>query len=341
MVKILKHCFIKEMLPTKIWYEITHRCNSKCKNCNIWQGPFKKEEELTPDDLYKIFSDPLFSKVDTILISGGEPSLRNDLYECVLAIHKALPYAEINIATNGLQPEFFLNTIERILNNNISIGVGTSIDGLGDNHDLIRGKGSWKKVNQLIDGLIELREQYGNQLVITFGTVLTPENNDEIWKIVRWGEFLRLDYLIQWYNNSSYYSNLETEVDRGREREIVLSLDSERFSLLKEKWLDWLDGKSIKFNCYALRDFLVIKANGDVAPCLSYWAWCIGNLKKDSPLKVWEGYLRQCALVTVHNCQGCLNSWGTFWSWNADGWPYVRYFITHPRQLLSKMIKHD
>jgi MoaA/NifB/PqqE/SkfB family radical SAM enzyme len=281
----------------------------------------------------------LFKNVDTVLISGGEPTLRADLLDCVRAIHRALPEAKINIATNGNNPEYFIYVTQYLLELGIPLIVSTSIDGIGRTHDKIRGRGSWKKVKSLIYGLVDLRRSYP-ELQIGFGTVLTQENATEITKIVEFAEEWDLYYLIQWYNNSSYYSNLwddETQADVELELSIVKKLDDQRFGMLKEKWIDWLNGKPIKFNCYALRDFLVIKANGDVVPCLTQWNWKIGNFKTDSPEKVWDGWLRQKALQTVSNCQGCLNSWGCYWSWESDGWPYVKYFISHPKLLLRKL----
>jgi len=338
MFGILKNCVIKSKKPTKIWYGITERCNSHCKNCNIWKTP-SKIKELTPSEIYTIFSDPLFQKVDTVLISGGEPTCRTDLFECVFEIHRALPNAKINIATNGNLPEFYIEVIHRLLNAHIPVIASTSLEGYRRTHDEIRGKGSWERVEKLIMMLLELRKMYdANNVQIGFGTVLTDKNADEIQMLAFIAEKLGLFYLIQWYNQSSYYSNLDEDANRTKERQVVESLDNDRFGLIKEKWLDYLDGKPIKFNCYALREFLVIKANGDVVPCLSQWNWKIGNLRDESPEKVWNGWLRQKALQTVKGCNGCLNSWGFYWSAESDGWPYVRYFIKHPREALRKLI---
>ena len=339
MITIIRHAFIKDKHPTKIWFSVTQKCNSSCTNCNIWKQPWR-DDDLTPDEIFTIFSNPLFDKVDLVLVSGGEPTCRNDLEKCILSIHKALPNAKINISTNGLLPESYVNMIVSLINAHIPIIASTSLEGTRATHDNIRGKGSWDRVEKLLMMLLEVQKMYGKEMLeIGFGTVLTDQNADEIPMLTKIADKLGLYYLIQWYNNSSFYSNLENDANRTKERKVVESLDEERFGMLKEKWLDWIDGKSIKFKCYALRDFLVIKANGDVVPCLSQWNWVIGNMKKDDPRKVWEGYLRQKALQTVANCQGCLNSWGTYWSWEADGWPYIKYFITHPRQLISKILK--
>lgn len=335
MLRIIRHCFIKDKLPTKIWFGITEKCNSSCTNCNIWRQPWK-DDELTPDEIFKIFSDPLFNNVDTVIISGGEPTIRKDLLECIRMIHRALPTADINLSTNGLLPDYCIGIVDALLSEDIPVIVSTSIEGPKGIHDEIRGNGSWDRVQKLITMLMGLRA-CDSRLKIGFGTVLTHKNAKYIPELIKWADENGIYYLIQWYNHSSFYSNMTDEINRDKERKIVESLDEEKFSLLKEKWLDWLDGKPIKFNCFALRDFLVIKANGDVVPCLSQWNWKIGNLRDDPPLKVWESWWKEKALQTVRNCQGCLNSWGLYWSAEADGWSYIKYFINHPIQLLKKI----
>ena len=340
LFNILRNCFVKPNRPRHIWFGITEKCNSQCTNCNIWKQPWK-DDELTPDEIFTIFSNPLFDKVNQVLISGGEPTVRNDLIECILAIYKALPKAKINIATNGLLNDYFIDVVHSLLERGIPIQASTSLEGCRATHDSIRGEGSWGHVEKLIMILLELQKVYGkDKLSIGFGTVLTEKNATEIPMLIKVADKLGLYYLIQWYNNSTFYNNLfddEVQADIDTERKVVESLDDLRFGMLKERWLDYLDGKPIKFKCYALRDFLVIKANGDVVPCLSLWTWKIGNLKTDGVEKVWDGWLRQKALQTVSNCSGCLNSWGTYWSWEADGWPYIKYYLRHPRQLLSKI----
>lgn len=231
LFNILANAFIKHKAPSKIWFGITEKCNSKCTNCNIWKQPWK-DDELTPDDIFKIFSDPLFNHVDQVLVSGGEPTCRNDLEECVLAIHKALPNAKINISTNGLLNEYYIDVVYRLLNAHVPIQASTSIEGPKEIHDSIRGKGSWDRVEKLILMLKELQKIYGSELLqIGFGVVLTDKNADYIPRLAKWADELGLYYLVQWYNNSSFYSNLEQDANRTKERGIVEQLDDLRFGI--------------------------------------------------------------------------------------------------------------
>ena len=119
--------------------------------------------------------------------------------------------------------------------------------------------------------------------------------------------------------NSSYYNNKRETFDYTSIRDVIAGLP-ERFNMIREHWLKYIDGESIEFRCYALRDFFVLKCDGTIAPCLKKW---------DAP----------CAsLEEVDTCRGCLNTWATQWSWQADGWPYLKYYILHPIKFIRKIL---
>src|SRR4030067_2729522 len=59
-------------------------CNSHCVMCNVWKR--KQEKEFTPSQLAAILQDPLFDKLQSVGVSGGEPTLREDLHEVLEVI---------------------------------------------------------------------------------------------------------------------------------------------------------------------------------------------------------------------------------------------------------------
>ena len=135
--------------PKRLWFGVTDRCNSHCTYCNIWrQKP--TTNLLSPDEIESALSDPLFSDVEYIINSGGEPTLRQDLKEVIMAEHKAIKKARINISTNGLLPERIIDVAKYALQNGIDLEISTSVDAIGEEHDKIRGnKGNFEKVDRL------------------------------------------------------------------------------------------------------------------------------------------------------------------------------------------------
>ena len=336
MCTILKHCLLKPSKPTKSWIEVTDECNSHCKMCNIWKKEPTKDL-LTPEDYYKLFSDPFLSDVDSVIISGGEPFMRDDMYELSMAIHEANPKISIGLSTNGLQPEKVITTVRNLLRDGVTnLSVGTSIDCIGPKHDTFRGtRGAWGSVSRLIEGLKEIREQYPT-LGICFGLTLQEGNYDEVESVIEYAEKQNVDYLIQWMNESSFYEN-KVHRDKEKEREVVEKLP-ERFSLLRELWIDWLDGKPINFDCQALTSFIAIKCDGSIVPCLSLWDDVAGNIRQDNIQTILKSEKAKLIREKVCNCQGCINSWGTYYSWEATGLPYVKYYAVRPLKFIRKLL---
>lgn len=319
---------------TKLWIEVTDKCNSRCRTCNIWaQKPI--DNPLTPDEIYKTLSDPVFKDVDYIINSGGEPTTREDLGAFLQAEHHALPNATIQLSTNGLDPDKVISVVALMLGAHptLKMDVGTSLDGIGADHDGERRvEGNFDSVTHLINRLIMLRNLYGrDRLTIGFGTVVTDRTINNIPALRRYADEKGIGMLIQWYNQSGFYSNTNSKDNSeevSRIREVVKEAD---YTILSDLWCNYLEGKPHSFNCMALQSFCVIKCNGDIVPCLSYWNNKIGNVRNNTPSNI----LKRRGGITCTN--HCLNSWATYWSFEADPIQYVRYFLRHPIKLVKKL----
>jgi MoaA/NifB/PqqE/SkfB family radical SAM enzyme len=348
LLKILKRgLFPGPDKITKIWIGVTDECNSRCTTCNTWKNP-KRDDLLTPDEIYKVLSDPILKDVDLILNSGGEPTTRDDLYEFIAAEHRALPKARLQISTNGIKGLYLKEIVWQLLEDypDLKLSVGTSLDGIEEEHDSIRGtKGNYCRTIQMIEYLKFLRNKYGKErLQIGFGTVLTPRTAKSIPTLKQYAEDNDLEFLVQWFNRSDFYNNKDkVYISNGMERQIVKDCN---YSILTDMWLNWMDGKSIKFDCYALRTFFALKCNGDVVPCLTHWDHVIGNVKKHADP---EGHLRPMTISEVlsgsrlkapcvKDCEGCLNSWGVGWSMESTVKPYLKYYLKHPIKLLRQLL---
>ena len=79
--------------PTDASIILTYRCPMKCKMCNIWFNPTKKEEEIKASDLRTL------PRLKFINLTGGEPFVRDDLAEIVEECYKHTD--RIVISTSG------------------------------------------------------------------------------------------------------------------------------------------------------------------------------------------------------------------------------------------------
>jgi len=143
--------------PVILNWPITENCNSRCLMCDVWKTTLKNE--LNANDWKSIFSDPLFTEIKYIGISGGEPTLRSDLADLVEVALESFPKIEVlTITTHGFLSsrwEKHIKPIKKLVEaKNIAFTVNISLDGIGGKHNEIRNipKG-FEKVEKTISVL--------------------------------------------------------------------------------------------------------------------------------------------------------------------------------------------
>jgi len=161
-------------LPMNLTFSVSYRCNSRCKTCNVWR---KRVEDFTLDEYERTFR-ALGTTPYWLTFSGGEPFLRPDLIDIVLASYQHCRPGIINIPTNGLLVERIVTGVERLAREagRAQIVINLSLDGIGEEHDAIRGvPGNYAKLQETYAGLRELNAP---NLTIGMHTVISQLNAD-------------------------------------------------------------------------------------------------------------------------------------------------------------------
>jgi len=320
--------------PRWVVFMPTDRCNSRCLHCNIWQQK-TTDNPLRPDEIEKIFGDGLFEKVGCVMLTGGEATTRSDINEVILRIHKVLPETLIQLSTNALLPQRAFDAAKMAMEHNINFAVGVSLDGIGEAHDKMRGvKGNFEKVDWLLRKLVELREKHGSKLNVAAGIVLSDFTLDSLEAVRQYARGLCIGLVEQWYNESSFYSNVG---DKKFHQELYDAVKSQQPTPLQESWLGSLKGKSIRFPCFALYRFCVLKCNGDIVPCLNKWDSTAGNIRESSPSQIWYGQRAKEVRAGIRNCKGCLNGWQVGWSFESSYHQILSFYLRHPKLLVAKV----
>ncbi|MBU2498696.1 MAG: radical SAM protein [Proteobacteria bacterium] len=176
--------------------EITHHCISKCIMCHIWKIPHETPS-LSADHWIRLLSSDLFSDLKELDITGGEPFLREDLLDlfegiCELKQSNLKSLQSIAITTNGFLTRRVLGYAEEILqklaDKRMDLVMVCAMDGVGGIHDKIRNyKDAWLKVNETIQGLKELRNNFPN-LILGLKTTILPINVGELEGIARYAD---------------------------------------------------------------------------------------------------------------------------------------------------------
>jgi MoaA/NifB/PqqE/SkfB family radical SAM enzyme len=114
-----RHAAGKAGRPQALSLEVTHDCVAHCIMCNIWKIP-RDVPNLPVTQWIELLSSNLFADIRELDITGGEPFIRDDLFDLFYGIcelkQKNLPaLRSIAVTTNGLLTGSVVSTVERIL----------------------------------------------------------------------------------------------------------------------------------------------------------------------------------------------------------------------------------
>ncbi|HEY6510374.1 MAG TPA: heme d1 biosynthesis radical SAM protein NirJ [Burkholderiaceae bacterium] len=118
--------------PVVIW-NLIRRCNLTCKHCYALSANHDYAGELSTDEVFTVMDDLKAFQVPVLILSGGEPLLRPDLFE-IAARAKAKRFY-VGLSTNGTLIDAPM--AERVAAAGFDY-VGISLDGLRDTHDKFR-----------------------------------------------------------------------------------------------------------------------------------------------------------------------------------------------------------
>lgn len=136
-------------------WHVTNRCDQRCKTCYIW-GEGRKlssSAELTPQQCYSLVDDytafcESFQVDPVIAVTGGDPLLRDDIWDILTYIHsKGIRYIILG------NPFYLNQDICARLKNMHCSAYQMSLDGLRNTHDRIRKPGSFQATLKAIKNL--------------------------------------------------------------------------------------------------------------------------------------------------------------------------------------------
>ena len=322
--------FRRRVLPSRLVFFITNKCNLFCKHCFYQKQLNKSLEELSVSEIEKIsFS---LAKVYTLLISGGEPFLRTDLPEICKIFYKQNGTKTIYIPTNGILKERILSMSENIAKRckDCQIIIGVSLDGPREQNDSIRGVGTFDIVLKNLPSICEIKKRFKNVSVNICTTIFDRGYSDtmDLFELIKrntcvsyhaFSPFRKLttDNLFSppTYENWLKITNDLSKLDKyyfikAKEKGIRL-----RCHALIKKYVyniitESLNNKKWPFQCLAGHLFGVIEPNGDIRMCEA--SNVIGNLR-ESEYNFKEIWFSQKAKITkkqikdgvISKCRHC------------------------------------
>ena len=120
--------------PIYAVWETTMRCDHSCSHCGS-RAEFSRPNELETEELFGVADQLIRLGTREVTLIGGEAYLRSDVYELVEYLSKAGIYVAIQTGGLGLTPRRMARLKKAGLR-----GIGVSIDGPADVHDVLRNR---------------------------------------------------------------------------------------------------------------------------------------------------------------------------------------------------------
>lgn len=165
----------KYQLPLFLSWEITAECNLRCKHCYYYKNDskFNAIQDLSTQRILEIIDEIADMNIVHIDLTGGEPLLRNDIFEIIEKIKSK--NISLKLSSNGiLITKDIARKLSKLLNPYMD-SVQISLEGAyAHTHEQLRGNGTFEKTIQGIKNLVE-------EGVATFvNSTVTTENINEL-----------------------------------------------------------------------------------------------------------------------------------------------------------------
>ncbi|MFP4117172.1 MAG: radical SAM protein [Candidatus Aenigmatarchaeota archaeon] len=304
----------EEIGPELVMISPTDKCNLRCRTC--WRRNKEGEEferGLSLEKVKDILNDCEKLDVRKIdLTGGGEPFLRNDIFEMINAA-KSRGF-EVGLTTNASLLD--QDRVQRIVDLGMD-EVLLSLDGLQETNDFLRGEGVFKDVMKAV----KLFNKMKFDGALGFSTVISSVNYDELFDVVKLAEENNLDY-VNFIVLNVWDSNRQFSIEEI-EDEVIQSLkDIKEFE--KESKVSTNADNIINYGlsereppefCFAPWDMAFINASGEMMACCtlaSYYKNILGNLEENSFYELWTGEKMKAFREEIKNgefpekCNECL-----------------------------------
>jgi len=301
LLRQIKSVVVRPFLPagrlSMLIFFVTSRCNQRCKSCFFWERRNAPEADLTRDEIEKVCMKlPAF---DVLLLSGGEPFLRDDLVDIIRLFYENNRIKSVAIPTNGMATDLIVQRVRQIagIAADLHVSVNFSVDGPAAIHDGIRGvPGAFEKTMATMRAIAAMRKEI-SLLTCVVNTVVMADNvraipdliaiienegsaADHAFEIIRGdpdqkdqkkldrGEVMRI-----YEDILSYQERIATRKfcsgGRGRVKGFIAkTLYTGNLRALYGKQLaNYFGGKKWGFPCGAGGSVRVLYSNGDVPVC--------------------------------------------------------------------------
>lgn len=282
-----------------IIFDVTNRCNLRCKHCYNDSGP-KRDDELTFEEIKKLIDTFADIGVLNMVLSGGEPLLHPRIFDIIEYI-RSKPMSCIMFTNGTLITKEIVNRFKELS----VLSVAMSLDGATpETNDSFRGvPKSFEKTVRAIEMLKEAG------IAVRINVCLHKGILDEF------GDLLNL---FREWNITDYGVQPASYTGRPQEPDFVITPEEYKKVLNQLKEYESAEGATInlpyvpqQINCGTGMNSLTIRSNGGITLCSPFPdEISLGNIRKDSITEIWNNSellnkIRGIDASESEMCRGC------------------------------------
>ena len=295
--------------PVVIW-NLVRRCNLTCKHCYSISADKDFPGELNTGEVFDVMKDLKKFGVPVLILSGGEPLLRADIFEISHVAKEAGFY--VGLSTNGTLID--AANIEKIA----AVGydyVGISLDGIEETHDRFR-----RKAGAFDASLNAARLCRAHGIKVGLRFTLTQDNQADFPRLLELLETERIDkfYLSHLNYAGRGNKNRKTDVHHSMTRQAMDLLFDTALRLIQEaKKNEFVTGNNDADGVFLIHwarrrgfpqeavahvqaklrqwggnasgvDIANIDNLGNVHPDTFWWQYPLGNVRERSFSDIWQ-----------------------------------------------------
>ncbi len=265
--------------------DITYQCNCRCRMCQRWNDP--RRNELALDEYRKLAAELHAMGSHQISISGGEPLLRQDVFEIIAGF--AGRQMSVNLCTNGL----LLRKFSKEIRDSGATCVTVSLDGAtAASHDNIRGiAGSYHQIEEGIYHLLQTPRS--SRPILRVRMTVSNHNAHEIGPFYEKWHDVADDVLLQPVHHctDAFYTGLDDtdlKIDPETLASQVVDTPFANDNYIKQLIHSLRTSGSFPHQtCYAGVLMARIDPWGNIYPCLEQHV-CLGSVRKNDFRTIWS-----------------------------------------------------
>jgi MoaA/NifB/PqqE/SkfB family radical SAM enzyme len=272
--------------------------------CPDWTRHVDVKNELSVNEIGEVYRNPLFSSLKRFGLSGGEPTLREDLVEIARVVLECRPsISEMVLTTNGLEPNLVIERVGRLLElgerERLSkFTVVVSVDGYGDTHEKIRRVPlAFERVSETLKRLKELQLKKPFALYST--CVVQPSNIDNLVQLAKFGcelglpiSYIPVRIIDSRMGDVSQRDLSALPDEQLRKLRAVFEDELQHYLrpsgvLLWREYFKIVGGGKRRLPCYLLYYFAEVDSDGTLRVCVQRNSLDYGNVRVESPDRIW------------------------------------------------------